>query len=207
MKRDRSLGILILLLVGVSASTAQNQAVTNYHKVEIKASFISIHGETNVNKFNCEVNKPSLNDSIVVKNIWSNQKLEFQGLKLIYKVGDFKCGIRAMEPDFRELLKAEEEPFVVLQLNAITLHPNNDAFERLDVEADVDIFIAGVRRQIVVQHGQVINHSSAHMTFKGDKQLLMTDFDIEPPAKFLGMVKVANDIRVEFAIEMVVSAL
>ena len=194
-----------LLSCGCIAQNGAGNA--NYHQVKITASSIIIKGETNVNKFQCKMDQPALNDSIIVKNLWLNKKLEFEGLKLKYRVDHFACGIRAMDSDFQELLKADKEPYLYLQLNSITLHPSNDAFEELDVDAEVEVLLAGVRKKIDVKGGKVINHSSAQMTLKGDKELLMTDFNIEPPTKMFGMIKVTDDITIDFAISMKVSAL
>lgn len=153
------------------------------------------------------MDKPAVNDAIVVKNLWSNQKLEFEGLKLKYRVDAFECGIQAMNSDFQELLKADKEPYLFLQLNSISLHSSNDKFEELDVDAEVVVYLAGVEKTIHLKGGKVFNHSSAHMTLKGDKDLFMTDFNIEPPTKMFGMIKVTNDIEIEFEIGMEVSAL
>lgn len=187
-------------------SIAQN-GNSNSHKVKITTSTITIYGKTNINSFQCSMDQPAVNDAIVVKNLWSNQKLEFEGLKLKYRVDAFECGIHAMNSDFQELLKADEEPYLFLQLNSISLHSNNDAFEELDVDAEVIVYLAGVEKTIHVKGGKVYNHSSAHMTLQGDKGLLMTDFNIEPPTKMFGMIKVTNDIEIEFEIGMEVSAL
>ncbi|WP_420576275.1 hypothetical protein [Ekhidna sp.] len=207
ISRKEFLVVSIILLTSLKGITQNGGGNTNYHQVKITASSIVIKGETNVNKFQCKMDQPALNDSIVVKNIWLNQKLEFEGLKLKYRVDHFACGIRAMDSDFQELLKAEDEPYLYLQLNSITLHPSNDAFEELDVDAEVEVLLAGVRKKIQVKGGKVINHSSAQMTLKGDKELLMTDFNIEPPTKMFGMIKVTDDIEIEFVIRMKVSSL
>lgn len=203
----------LILSSAFYVSNAQNSSLhrsddeaPNYHRVKITSSSITIHGETNINQFKCRLNQPALNDSILVKNIWSNSKLDFEGLKLIYEVKSFKCGIPGMNSDFQELLKAEEQLYLLLQLNSITLLPDNDAFEELSVTAEVEINIAGVEKEVQIIESIVQNHSSAHMTLKGRERLLMSEFNIEPPTKFLGMVKVTDSIEVEFEISMEVSA-
>jgi len=196
--------LISILFVWVIPGHSQNGSY-NYHRVHIQSSTITIHGKTNINQFQCSLNQPALNDSILVKNLWSNQKLEFKGLKLKYRVDDFECGMQAMNNDFQELLKAEEQPYLYLQLNSITLHPNNKAFHELNVDAQVEILLAGQRRTVDIKGAKVYNHSSAQMTLKGSKELLMTDFGIEPPTKMFGMIKVNNDIKIEFEISMVVS--
>ncbi|WP_425392991.1 hypothetical protein [Ekhidna sp.] len=200
--------MLFTTVIGYASIQAFCQNGTaNYHQVTITASAITIHGETNLNKFKCSMDQLALNDSIRVKNIWLNEKLEFEGLRLKYPVDQFDCGLRAMNSDFQELLKSDEEPHLFLQLNSITLHPGNDAFEELNVDAEVEVFIAGVQKQVEISGGKVINHSSAELTLKGKKQLLMTHFNIEPPSKMFGMIQVTDDIIIEFEIGMKVSPL
>lgn len=202
----KTLSIAALLGLSPIKVLCQN-GTANYHRVKIIASSITIKGETNVNKFECSMNQPATNDSILVKNIWLNQKLEFQGLRLSYLVNRFDCGMKAMNSDFQELLKEDIEPYLFLQLNSITLLPGNDAFEELDVDAEVEVFIAGVRKDVKILGGKVYNKSSAHMILKGEKDLLITDFNIEPPTKMFGLIQVTDNIRIEFSISMVVSAL
>ncbi|MEQ9402344.1 MAG: hypothetical protein RIM99_02060 [Cyclobacteriaceae bacterium] len=195
-----------VLLVGLTYAVFC-QSEPNYHRVKVTSSSIVINGKTNVNHFRCRMDQPAINDSIVVKNIWTNLKIEFEGLSLKYSLYDFECGIRAMSNEFLELMKADEEPYLFLQLNAITICPYNDSFDELVVDAEVEILLAGVRRQITIVNGTVRNISSAKLTIEGDKELYMTDFGIEPPTKFLGIVKVTDDIHIQFEIGMEVSAL
>lgn len=175
---------------------------SNFHRVTISSSLITIHGETNINNFHCSLLRSFRNDSILVKNIWSNQKLDFEGFKLQYKIEDFKCGFRAMNNDFQELLRADDYPFITLQLNSITLHPENVEFEELDVDAEVNVMLAGITKDLIVADGKVINHTPAHLTLMGRKKLMISDFQIEPPTKFMGMVKVTDEIEIEFEISM-----
>ena len=201
------LGHLIMLVALLSSHEIFSQVNYGYHKVNIESSTITINGKTNINQFECFTDQSSLNDSILVKNIWSNLKIEFEGLILKYRIDDFSCGIQAMTKEFRELMKAESEPFLFLHLNSITICQDNNAFEELDVDADVKILLGGEERLIQIEGGKVINHSSARMTLKGEKRLLMSDFNIEPPTKFLGLVKANDEIEIEFEIDMEVEAL
>lgn len=177
----------------------------NIHQVKITSSWFAIHGATNVNNFHCGLNQSAFGDSIVVRNIWSNQRLDFENFRLEYKVSDFECGNRLMNEDFQELLRVDEHPRLVLEVNAILLDPNNDAFEELEVDALVEVRLAGISKEINIEGGKVYNHSPAHLTLAGRKPLLMSDFEVSPPTKFLGMIKVKDDIEIEFELSMEVS--
>lgn len=206
MEMKRILPICLAACVLSSALLGQPLERPNYHKVSILSSWITIHGETNINNFHCNLNKSTDKGNILVKNVWSNDKLDFEGFELSYEVADFECGLQAMNNDFQALLRAHEEPFLRLQLNSLFLNPDNENFETLDVDAEVVVAIAGMKRKIEVFQSQVKNHTSAHLTLMGRKELLMSDFNIEAPTKFFGMVKVDDSIEIEFEISMEVSA-
>lgn len=202
----RCASALVLFFCCVLGSQAQI-ATANYHRVSISDSKLTIYGTTNVNTFRCSMREADLNDSIVVKNIWSNQVLEFEGLVLKFRVDQFKCGLPGMSSDLQELLKAEEEPYLYLTLKSIALLPDNDAFEELDVDALVDIYLAGVTREVQVRGGKVRNRSEAHLSLSGSKEIRVTDFNLEPPTKMFGTIKVSDEIKISFEIDMVVSPL
>ncbi len=74
--------------------------------------------------------------------------------------------------------------------------------EKLDVKSFVTISLAGVERTKMIEEATVINHDDQTVTFKGSKVLQMTDFKIEPPTKFLGLVSVEDVLEVSFEIKM-----
>ena len=212
LKADVRIIFFIMLLLKPLITLGQNgndraEGDAYYHQIQVPTSSIIINGKTNVNRFDCGLKNSTLNEHIVVKNVWLNQKLEFEGLRLPFKIEDFACSLSAMNKDFYELLGSDKEPYIYLQLNAIMLKPGEQSFEELDVDAIVDIQLAGKTNTITIQNCKIYNHSAAQMTMRGNTQLSMTSFDIQPPTKVMGMVKVEDQIEIEFEIEMIVSHL
>ncbi len=137
-----------------------------------------------------------------VESDWSNFRLSFTGLKLRYKVKGFDCGIRPMNEDLQELLKSEQYPYLYLEIHSIELDRDNTEIERLNVASRVSITLSGITREFHITDGMVINQSAEDLIFRGKRALKLTDFNIEPPTKFFGLVQVTNELKVDFEICM-----
>ncbi|MEM8568186.1 MAG: YceI family protein [Bacteroidota bacterium] len=173
--------------------------------MKVTESEIVINVETNVDNFKCRINTTALDDFILVKNVWSDMHIDFDGFDIKYLIEDFKCPLPAMTKDLRSILKADQQPYLSLILESIAIGSNNEDFEELDVTAIATISIAGLTRKIPIEDGIVTNHSSASLTLKGKTEILLTDFDIAPPTKFFGLIKIEDEVSIEFKIRMVLS--
>ena len=111
-----------------------------------------------------------------------------------------------MTKDLRSILKADQQPYLSLILESIAIGSHNEDFEELDVTAVATISIAGVKRKISIEDGIVTNHSSASLTLEGATKILLTDFNIEPPTKFLGLIKIKDEVNIEFEVGMVLTS-
>ncbi|WP_258105307.1 hypothetical protein [Marinoscillum sp. MHG1-6] len=168
------------------------------------SSEIMIQGETNVNKFGCTLYNPKISDPLLVHSTWSNFSIQFDKLELTYEVRHFDCGMAAMTDDLREILKADNYPNLILKINQINVRRDSEGFEKLKVSADVDVTIGGVKRNMLIHQAYVINHSATDLTLHGEQPLRMTYFEIEPPTKFWGTVRVYDQIKIAFDIRMFV---
>lgn len=175
---------------------------STFNKVDLVSSIFVIRGTTNVNKFACEINQTYENEQMVVRSVRTGRVVEFGGLKLCYPVNGFQCAIKAMSRDLQQTLKGDEYPCLFMEINKIIIDEGNDAIENLKVESEVTITLAGTTVKMIIAEGQVVNHSENSLTLFGNKVLKMTDFGIEPPTKFLGLVQVTNDLDVTFEIKL-----
>ncbi len=132
--------------------------------------------------------------------------IDFDGFDIKYSIEDFKCPLSAMTKDLRSILKADQQPYLSLILESIAIGSHNEDFEELDVTAVATISIAGVKRKISIEDGIVTNHSSASLTLEGATKILLTDFNIEPPTKFLGLIKIKDEVNIEFEVGMVLTS-
>ena len=108
--------LILMLLVNISTSQGLLAQRTGAHEVSVLSSAISISGETNVNKYSCELFIPTITDTLSVNSHHSALRIAFDSLILAYEVAGFDCGLEAMTHDFRGILKSEVYPQFYLDL-------------------------------------------------------------------------------------------
>jgi hypothetical protein len=159
-------------------------------KINTESSYVEIHGTTNVNSFNCSYNASLPENQFEVTILEKGTELEIHHEPLFLKVINFKCPNPQMTDDFHDLLEFENYPFIIFQLNKIT---NRNI-------AHIMIEMAGEKQSYTVNlHNTVQNDK---LTSNATMQLCITDFGLEAPEKFFGMVKVNENIEVEFKIDI-----
>ncbi len=178
------------------------QTKTGLHEVEVLSSKLIIHGKTNVNNFDCEHAITIDNTTLQVTCEVTNFNLDFDGLVLKFGIIQFDCGHEIMNQDFQSILKTEKHPFLFLKINEIYINEETSLMEKLDVKSFVTISLAGVERTKMIEKATVINHDDHLVSFTGSAELQMTDFKIEPPTKFLGLISVEDELEVSFEIKM-----
>ncbi len=192
--------LIVLVNIGVAGILSAQRITT--HEVKVLSSEITIAGETNVNKFDCELFIPSISNTLTVTSKRSTLSISFDSLILSYKVRDFDCGIFAMTEDFRSILNASDYPNLLLQIRQININPDSEGFDRLAVTADVAVTIAGVSRDFLIFDSYVINETEEDLTLYGTQSVKMTDFNIDPPVRFWGAVRVSDALKINFKIRM-----
>jgi hypothetical protein len=103
----------------------------------------------------------------------------------------FDCGGKAINRDFHKLLKTEEHPQIDITLKQISLDASDDSL----VNAKVDIDICDVRRtyEIPIEVAQKDN-----LVVSGVLPLNINDFNLSPPSKLFGIIKVEPEIKIDF---------
>ena len=116
--------------------------------------------------------------------------------KIRIPVEEFTGPDKRMTKDFYEMVDAGEYPFI-----NIFLESKNKA--NFDEETGLTNFrakisIAGTTRKYLVPC-EVVSFKNSKYIVKGHLQVNLTDFGIEPPTKVFGMVKVNNQVFINFA--------
>lgn len=197
--------LIVLMYCTATVSVAQKKKSSS-HEVSITSSTFTIYGSTNLNTFECTLVQNVPSNSISVTSQKSEMEIFFTGLTMEYPIKQFDCGLEAMSQDLRNTLKYEQYPNLYLTINSISIKKENQEIEKLKVKSSVTIEIAGVSYQTSVEDGIVINHTENALTLSGTQKLSMSYFNIEPPSKFFGMVKVNSDLSVGFSIDMEVKS-
>ncbi|HBE40712.1 MAG TPA: hypothetical protein DDW27_05830 [Bacteroidales bacterium] len=111
------------------------------------------------------------------------------------RVKDFKSTSLFVSRDFLNLMKADEFPYLeiaILQNRGIVYHPDG-----IYLLKDVSITVAGVSRKYDIVC-RIDNIDNECQILNGTLRLKLTDLKIDPPVKLSGLVKVRNEIIVNF---------
>jgi hypothetical protein len=157
-------------------------------------SSLNIEGRSNINQFCCEVTKYLVADTLeYVKNETTRQFL-FSNKCLTIDINDFDCHQRIITSDFRKTLKADQNRYLKIQFISL------DAFDtpnRQTVKGKVEIRLAGhVKCTTIDFTTNATNNGLIQMN--GTKTLLFSEFNLTPPRKLAGFIKIKEDIRVNF---------
>ncbi|HEY0299021.1 MAG TPA: YceI family protein [Arachidicoccus sp.] len=93
-------------------------------------------------------------------------------------------------------LKAEQYPFITFSLGLpLKMIPSNASGTIINTTGRLTI--AGVTRQIRIS-GKIYRYSSNKFIFEGSQPVQMSDYNITPPTAMLGLLKVRNQITVQY---------
>ena len=166
----------LIALLTLAAPVAQAQGVLHTDA----GSTAMIIGSTNARGFVCHAD-----------SVWGAGNPDRESGRLEVPVGTIDCGNRHMSRDLRETLQADAFPSIRFDLGRV---------ERVSSDSVVVsgmLTIAGISRDVRVA-GAVTSQSDGRWRLEGTKRLRLTDFGIDPPTKFLGLVRVHNEIDVRF---------
>lgn len=160
-----------------------------------------IEGSSSVNRFTCQVDSVAGNGQLATaqhtslddaRGVSANPEAHLQ-----VPVRTFDCGKRRMTEDLHETLQAQNHPFIRYTLNHAELIPTDSTTTGHRIRARGTLTIAGTERAIeLVARGRRIGPNQFRLC--GSRTLKMSDFGIEPPTKFFGLIRVKDSIEVNF---------
>ena len=162
-----------------------------------KESSLSIRGTTNINSFECFSKQTFKEQSVRMEIDGAKHKVFFKNAQLMLRVDGLDCDNSKMNEDLCEALDYEDFPFIVIELREADLKKglNEDGWSEIIVRATLSV--AGKTRPIYIEaKGQ--QTSADRFRFVAEYWLKMTDYGVEPPTALLGLIKVRNDIAIDF---------
>ena len=180
---------LIAVLFVLISSNCFSQSLEHKILKISSESELRISGDTNINSFNCIFDPEELPESLNASYQKTDDKvLVFNSTSLKLNTKAFDCGSRPINRDFEALIKAEKYPFIYLNLEELKLQSQNSALISLNIE------IAGIKKQYKVP----VKIDNSKSNYKGIIHLNIDDFKLEPPKKIFGLIKVKEEIEIEF---------
>ncbi|MFT5142873.1 MAG: hypothetical protein ACI80V_001587 [Rhodothermales bacterium] len=172
-----------------------------------------IEGSSSVSQFVCRVDsvwgEGRLTDSGPERLVGTGvQAAGPQGMAeahLRVPVAVIDCGDRRITRDLRGSLRSDEFPEIRFELDPISTSkrsesgalPDRGDVAGVPIEAAGSLTIAGHTESVTIT-GTLQVLSGGLLRLRGSKDLLLTDFGIDPPTKLFGLIKVHNEIDVHF---------
>lgn len=155
-------------------------------------SSIQILGTTNVNEFGCTFQSELSTDTFIVKLNPLEHMFSTSGVSFQLPIISFTCESLQMTKDFQSLLKIEQYSNIKIRLVGFYKQHYKPNYVRIWVQ------LAGVEKAYDLKTS--IDRMKNVIICEGNAEICMTDFGIEAPEKFFGLVKVNEKIHVQFSL-------
>lgn len=163
--------------------------ITNKTKVKFTSkSEVIIKGKSNVNSFECNYNTNYLSkETIEIELIKENTKFIVKGATIKIKSDGFDCGNKMITKDFKTILKSEDYSHIIINLKELVENKSN-------YTAKIEVTIAGLKKE----YSLPVTYNSKSLNVKGLLKLNIKDFNLKSPKKLLGMIKVNDNVEIDF---------
>jgi hypothetical protein len=202
MKVLQTLLILVgALVLTASAAPAQEKSATL--RLPVRAdSRLWLEGSSNVKDWTCRATAMEALIAIDARSADSHDDAtvarSLRGVDVIVPVRMLKCGDRHMEANMYSALKAPKPPAISYIIADFELTPSL-AGDGLSVEAIGKLSVAGSERTVSMTV-KTERLPDGTRRARGTVAIRMTDFGIVPPRPWFGMLRTADEVRIQFEI-------
>ena len=189
---------LFAIVAGLYFSVSASQPPPRETRDLTCLNYIEIRGETNINNFNLQ--------QIIQENEICAPRIDgwvhypgSSSYEIQIPVKNFNANNHFVYQDFLELVNASRFPYIMIQIN-------NDQFKEFyalknNHLTQIKISIAGVSKSVPVECS-ILECSHGEKVIIGNKTLKLTDFKLDPPVKSFGLIKVKNELNINFEFKM-----
>lgn len=162
-------------------------------------SSLTLSGSSNINKFECTTYNNFNNGNIYIQSDDKGKSVYFTNAILHIDVKSFDCQNPLLNRDLYNTLNAKTSPNIDVELrNALPISESELLKTNVGkFRADVTITLNGKSKSdyIVVLWYKI---GPDLYRFTGTKQLFMSDFGIKKPVTAFGLIRVDDDIKIDF---------
>ena len=156
------------------------------YRINIAESEMYLSGKTSFSDWEEEVTQ--FKGSLVA--FYNGNKLTgISGLELQIPVTSIKAPRKGMAKDTYEALREEEHPEITFLAKEITLDNGLAVFRGI-------MTIAGISKEITITTTYTYGNKS--VAFNGTYEVMMSDYNIEPPTAMLGTLTVEQKVDIRF---------
>ena len=156
-----------------------------------------VTGSTNWNTFRCQATDVAVSTQAALEEI---DRTRTDGLPavesgaLAVPVKSLDCGNPRMNSDLRNTLAADVNPVITFRLGEYAIL-NRTQPQKVKMDGALRI---GNREQIVSVTGVVSRDANGTLRLRGERAINVRTFDIKPPRRFGGIMRVHDVVTVHF---------
>lgn len=167
---------------------------------EIENSEITILGTSNVTDYSCLLRTSSENQHLLIESATKGLTITLKDAVIKLKANDFVCDNGPMTKDFLKTIKAEKYPHVLIEFQSFQLNePVEKNNAQQNVISTIAVTLAGVQRFYKLRLDS-LNFEMDSVTVSGQKELNISDFQIQAPTALFGLVRADDKVTIEFKI-------
>lgn len=190
------IGVLCAFVSFKGPNLRHEHSASELHWTVLPNSFITISGSSNINTFGCEASGAFQAEPLRGMVAKDGVSVDMKGAIRI-AIGQFDCNHRMLTADLRKTLKAEAYPEMAIRFVSLERMPVCDGGTDY-LTGKVIIELAGQRKPFNIRYS--FSKTSSGYRLEGRRAFSFADFDLRPPKKAGGIVKVKDDFDVSFTL-------
>lgn len=178
-------------------------ATRNYDSATVEISNSSklfLNGKTNINRFSCYSTEHYPPLKVEFKVGKDGRNIMFTPTVLPLTISALDCGQKEINRDMQKALNSEAYPRILIELSEVafsTASTMRNPGEWGNITADTKITISGITRpKVLCLKARRMANGTLNLT--GKEELKMTEFGIEPPTTLMGLIRVQDEIEINF---------
>lgn len=185
------------LLIVVGIVIISWRGFNSYGKIKwivLNHGSLRVNGSTNINNFSCIVSDNQPFDTLTCI-INKDASVTMNG-EISLDIFSFDCHNPLMTADLRKTLKAKEYPKMKIQFLSLNRYPEMKGTQE-DINGLVKIELSGITKTYEVNYKFSLDDKKL-LVLVGDRKVMFSDFYLIPPRKLGGIIRVNDELDVEF---------
>ena len=180
----------------LSAEATALPSASPEHIELLPESKLQLFGESTFHNFSSTATQIKVEGTLESNNTApaGDLNLKLNDFRMTIPIAGLKSGNDTLDKHMYEAFQAEKFPKIHAELKNYEVTDNDKTSHK--VSATIDLIVAGVTKTLPIN--ATVTEEGAKIQVKGETKLLMTDFGIQPPVLMLGMIKTANEIKIQF---------
>ncbi|MCF8231749.1 MAG: YceI family protein [Bacteroidales bacterium] len=188
-------GIILLLLLGIPEFLKSQETFALG-----ESSKVTIHGKTNINTFDCRYSFDETKKAPSFNTSESSDHVVISDVTLKIPIEQCDCGNKLLNKDFQATLESEEHPYIDINISRLVFRKTLNKDKERKVWANLTI--AGVTKWKQIDYSAKYSNDGVFY-MKGRFHVNTQNFNIEKRKRFLGMVKVNDNVDISFLFKFV----